>query len=93
MSYSFFLTIALKVKSVNILEDVNHKVHHTDEYETEALIIRRGGEFQLDITYEEGGYSDQFYIELRHGKNATKRNGTLVELLSAKMGAETEKVG
>lgn len=71
----------LKVKSINILESTNGPEHHTDDYESDALIIRRGQPFYLELIHE-GNYDDSntFYVELKTGKNPKKRNSTLVEV-------------
>ena len=45
------LWTGLKTESVDLNITENRKDHHTDEYEHEKLIIRRGQPFTLNITF------------------------------------------
>jgi hypothetical protein len=42
----------LKPVEVDFHVEKNREEHHTDEYETESLIVRRGQVFNLTVTFD-----------------------------------------
>ncbi|CAI9571759.1 unnamed protein product, partial [Staurois parvus] len=61
----------LKIQKVDLLQSrtsENRRSHHTDEYECDDLIIRRGQPFQICVTFQkEFGRNDQICILLQQG--------------------------
>ena len=55
----------LKAESVDLNITENRKDHHTDEYEHEKLIIRRGQPFTLNITFNRPVNTDEDDIILQ----------------------------
>ena len=43
---------ALKVNSLNLMEKKNRESHHTDDFEVDDLIVRRGQSFSIGITFD-----------------------------------------
>ncbi|XP_018412167.1 PREDICTED: protein-glutamine gamma-glutamyltransferase K, partial [Nanorana parkeri] len=63
----------LQIQKVDLLQSrtsENRQSHHTDEYEYDDLIIRRGQPFQICVTFQkEFGRNDQICIMLQHGNS------------------------
>ena len=59
------LSTGLKAESVDLNITENRKDHHTDEYEHEKLIIRRGQPFTLNITFNRPVNTDEDDIILQ----------------------------
>ncbi|XP_073704898.1 protein-glutamine gamma-glutamyltransferase K isoform X1 [Garra rufa] len=76
-SFSFSLhlfssELTLAVHSVNLLSgksDRNKKEHHTDEYCSDELIIRRGQTFQMELDFSRpfNPNTDKLHLELKTG--------------------------
>ncbi|KAM9329581.1 protein-glutamine gamma-glutamyltransferase K [Gastrophryne carolinensis] len=62
---------ALQIQNVDLLgsrNGENRRTHHTDEYEYDDLIIRRGQPFQICVTFQRSfGKNDQIVILLQQG--------------------------
>ncbi|KPP68896.1 Coagulation factor XIII A chain-like [Scleropages formosus] len=61
----------LKVLQIDLQEEQNRREHHTDLFASPNLIVRRGQEFRISITFD-GPYNpskDGFYVEFRIGVN------------------------
>ncbi|XP_028821859.1 coagulation factor XIII A chain-like [Denticeps clupeoides] len=77
------LTDYLDVWDVNMLkepEEVNKQQHHTDRYANEGLIVRRGQEFQISITFNRphDPSKDQFALEFVIGATPQYSKGTYI---------------
>uniref|UniRef100_A0AAY4CDG8 protein-glutamine gamma-glutamyltransferase n=1 Tax=Denticeps clupeoides TaxID=299321 RepID=A0AAY4CDG8_9TELE len=73
----------LDVWDVNMLkepEEVNKQQHHTDRYANEGLIVRRGQEFQISITFNRphDPSKDQFALEFVIGATPQYSKGTYI---------------
>uniref|UniRef100_A0A8B9Q1R3 Transglutaminase N-terminal domain-containing protein n=1 Tax=Apteryx owenii TaxID=8824 RepID=A0A8B9Q1R3_APTOW len=42
----------LKVTGVDFLKSQNTRLHHTDAYDNQGLVVRRGQDFQLKLTFD-----------------------------------------
>ena len=51
--------------------EINHQQHHTDRFNTNFLIVRRGQEFQVKITFDRpyDADKDKFAVEFRIGES------------------------
>ena len=64
----------------------NKKSHHTDQFISNDVILRRGQEFFLDI-YPKNSYGSsqqKFYMELRTGSRQTELEQTLIKVQLSK---------
>ncbi|KAK2900462.1 hypothetical protein Q8A67_008577 [Cirrhinus molitorella] len=64
--------LTLVVRSINLLSgksDRNKKEHHTDEYHSDELIIRRGQTFQMELDFSRpfNLNTDKLHLELKTG--------------------------
>ena len=67
--------------AIDGLAEENSKKHHTDDYEGNNVIVRRGWPFTLSIKHE--GFDeeqDEFYITIKTGKNPKQRDDSCVEI-------------
>ncbi|KAK3592534.1 hypothetical protein CHS0354_039881 [Potamilus streckersoni] len=73
---------ALKVESINYHLEENRKSHHTDEYELESLIVRRGQGFTLSITFDRNinQEEDIIYVQFTTGARPQESKGTLMRI-------------
>ena len=60
----------LKTTKVDVNVAANRKAHHTDLYETEGLIIRRGQAFDVTVEFDRAvdNKKDDVHIILRAGQ-------------------------
>ena len=59
----------------------NGEKHHTDDYEGDNLVVRRGTPFLLSIKHE--GFDqdqDEFYVTIKTGKKPKQRDGSYVDI-------------
>ena len=56
---------ALSVVTVNTLPDTNRKSHNTYDYDQEDVILRRGKEFKIDVTFDRDVDTDKDIITLQ----------------------------
>lgn len=62
----------LRAVGVDFLRDDNTRLHHTNEFSHSSLIVRRGQEFQLKVTFSrELQDNDKVTLQLSIGKLAT----------------------
>ena len=47
----YFTDTALKAESIDLYIPDNRTEHHTEDYEHEELIVRRGQQFKITITF------------------------------------------
>ncbi|XP_064416453.1 protein-glutamine gamma-glutamyltransferase K [Latimeria chalumnae] len=72
----------LTVKSINLLkgkEEINKKSHHTDEFEYDELIVRRGQSFhiKLELSRPFNPEADKLLLEMHLGPKPQFGKGTL----------------
>nr|XP_013806247.1 PREDICTED: protein-glutamine gamma-glutamyltransferase 4 [Apteryx mantelli mantelli] len=48
----YLLGTQLKVTGVDFLKSQNMRLHHTDAYDNQGLVVRRGQDFQLKLTFD-----------------------------------------
>ena len=59
---------ALKVEKLNLHLEENRAVHHTDEYEHQKLIVRRGQPFNVTVTFDRAlKKNDKVVFQLVYG--------------------------
>uniref|UniRef100_A0A672SNH7 Protein-glutamine gamma-glutamyltransferase K n=1 Tax=Sinocyclocheilus grahami TaxID=75366 RepID=A0A672SNH7_SINGR len=80
--------LTLAVRSVDLLSrksDRNKKEHHTDQYNSEQLIIRRGQTFQieLDLSRPFNPNTDKLHLEMKTGPlpQVSKRTHIIIPLV------------
>ncbi|XP_069792515.1 protein-glutamine gamma-glutamyltransferase K-like [Narcine bancroftii] len=64
-------------------QDINKKMHHTQDFEEEGLIVRRGFPFHLELSLSQpfNPHVHHLLLELRLGNNPQVAKGTLVRVL------------
>lgn len=77
LSLSFSSELTLAVRSVDLLSeksDRNKTEHHTDQYNSDQLIIRRGQTFQieLDLSRPFNPNTDKLHLEMKTGEHEVK---------------------
>ncbi|XP_054848136.1 protein-glutamine gamma-glutamyltransferase 4 [Eublepharis macularius] len=81
----------LKSVGVDFLRDQNTRLHHTNDYTNSSLIVRRGDEFQLKVTFSrELKDQDKITLQLTIGENPKQSSGTLLSL-NARSGQEVNR--
>ncbi|XP_046356732.2 hemocyte protein-glutamine gamma-glutamyltransferase-like isoform X1 [Haliotis rufescens] len=73
---------AIKVSSVDLHKESNKEKHHTDEFEKEDLVIRRGQAFDLSITFDRAitKSSDVIFLQFTTGARPQESKGSLLRL-------------
>ncbi|XP_064199960.1 protein-glutamine gamma-glutamyltransferase 4-like [Anguilla rostrata] len=70
---------ALRISSLDYLKELNTKLHHTSDYLTTALTVRRGQSFKLRLQLSrELNPQDQVVLQLSVGDRPLQAKGTLV---------------
>ncbi|XP_042331195.1 protein-glutamine gamma-glutamyltransferase 4-like isoform X2 [Sceloporus undulatus] len=71
----------LQAVGVNFLIEENTRLHHTNEYENGCLIVRRGQEFKLRVTFSrELNDNDEVTLVLKIGENEDESNDAYLYL-------------
>ncbi|KAL7976802.1 hypothetical protein Chor_008751, partial [Crotalus horridus] len=71
----------MKAVGVDFLKDDNTHLHHTKEFSHSSLIVRRGQEFQLKVTFSrELQDNDKVTLQLSIGETPMPSNGTFITL-------------
>ncbi|CAH3034647.1 unnamed protein product [Porites lobata] len=72
----------LKPLNADFQKYENRMAHRTDDYESEELIIRRGQEFQVTVTFDRvyRPESDQIILQFATGKKPQESKGSLVRV-------------
>ncbi|XP_042329320.1 protein-glutamine gamma-glutamyltransferase 4-like [Sceloporus undulatus] len=72
---------SLKAIGVDFLRKENTFLHHTNKYKNDSLIVRRGQEFQLKVSFtRDVKDSDKIFLQFSTGEKPVKSNGTLLHL-------------
>jgi len=82
-------------KSVDLFKKENTLLHHTEDYETKELVVRRGFKFKLLVTCSRKiDEKEKVQFELRAGSRPSKRWGSLMVLpqVDPKAGESVEGV-
>ena len=68
-----FTVKQLKVTAVDLCSEANKKAHHTDAYEVDQLILRRGQVMDMCVTFDRAYSStkDTLSLELLMGKDGS----------------------
>ena len=68
--------------SVDTKHDLNGRLHHTDQFKTDAIVVRRGQEFLMDVklstTFDPSLHS--ISLELRTGARPNTYERTLIKI-------------
>ncbi|CAH1780198.1 unnamed protein product [Owenia fusiformis] len=74
--------IQLEPSEVDFNVDANRKEHHTDEYEEETLIVRRGQAFDVNVTFNRAynADTDSVTIQFTTGNRPQENKGTVIRL-------------
>ncbi|XP_077160061.1 protein-glutamine gamma-glutamyltransferase 4 isoform X2 [Paroedura picta] len=81
----------LKAVGIDFLRKHNSCLHHTSDYSNSSLIVRRGQEFQLKLTFNrELKDQDKITLQLRIGEKPKQSSGTLLSL-NARSGQEVNR--
>ncbi|XP_078606655.1 protein-glutamine gamma-glutamyltransferase K-like isoform X1 [Branchiostoma floridae x Branchiostoma japonicum] len=85
----------LKVTNIDFREIGNRLAHHTDEFEKQVLIVRRGQLFDigLDLNRPYSQAKDKIILEFRIGKYPKPSKGTLIKVTLGKEQLTTGKWG
>ncbi|XP_042328169.1 protein-glutamine gamma-glutamyltransferase 4-like [Sceloporus undulatus] len=71
----------LKTIGVDFLRKENTRLHHTDKFKNDSLIVRRGQKFSLKVTFSrELKVNDEIILKLSIGKTPLQSDGTLLSL-------------
>ncbi|NWH76097.1 TGM4 glutamyltransferase, partial [Piaya cayana] len=71
----------LKVTGIDFFKSKNSLLHHTDAYNIENLVVRRGQAFQMQVTLSrELKSSDKLSLRFGIGEKPMKNRGTLMSL-------------
>ncbi|KAA8579884.1 hypothetical protein FQN60_006977, partial [Etheostoma spectabile] len=78
----------LSVQKVDMCQKINEPQHRTGAYDTPNLVVRRGQEFQVKVTFNRPlAERDDFQLEFLIGENPSSRRGSLVVVtFSARIG-------
>ncbi|KAA8579607.1 hypothetical protein FQN60_006700, partial [Etheostoma spectabile] len=67
------------VQNVDMCQQINKPQHNTSAYDTPNLVVRRGLEFQMKVTFDRPlAESDDFQLEFVIGENPTPSRDSLV---------------
>ncbi|XP_062424467.1 protein-glutamine gamma-glutamyltransferase 4 [Rhea pennata] len=85
LSFSFsatgFLGTPLNVTGVDFLKSQNTRLHHTDAYDNQSLVVRRGQDFWLKLTFDRDlSATDKVKLQFSIGDKPMKTLGTLMSL-------------
>ncbi|XP_054592136.1 coagulation factor XIII A chain [Nothobranchius furzeri] len=70
---------ALSVVGVNTRQDLNEGPHNTHDYVTNQLVVRRGQQFTIDVTFNRPlTPQDDFQVEFLIGSDPSPNKGSLV---------------
>uniref|UniRef100_A0A8C2XPT6 protein-glutamine gamma-glutamyltransferase n=1 Tax=Cyclopterus lumpus TaxID=8103 RepID=A0A8C2XPT6_CYCLU len=70
---------SLAVQNVDMLRQRNSPKHFTNEYDIENLVVRRGQQFMMQVTFNRPlADGDDFQVEFLIGSNPTASKGSLV---------------
>lgn len=85
----------LKVVSVDLLKEKNGKEHHTDKYEVEELVVRRGQAFYIDVEFDHAydAASDTISLEMLMGTRPRVSSGTRLVLPAVKKAPSHDESG
>uniref|UniRef100_A0A3P8RWH6 Transglutaminase-like domain-containing protein n=1 Tax=Amphiprion percula TaxID=161767 RepID=A0A3P8RWH6_AMPPE len=69
----------LSVENVDMSQQINKPKHYTTAYDTQSLVVRRGHEFMVRVTFNrELVQQDDFQLEFLIGSNPSANKGSLV---------------
>ncbi|XP_052817251.1 protein-glutamine gamma-glutamyltransferase K-like [Mya arenaria] len=73
---------ALTVSSVDLQKETNRAVHHTEEFEQEELVVRRGQPITFKIIFDRNVKtdSDLLFAKFAYGSRPQESKGTLIRL-------------
>jgi len=73
----------LKTETVDFHHQENRKAHRTDDYELQELIVRRGQEFEVTVTFnrEYSPDDDVILLQFATGKRPQESKGSLVRVV------------
>lgn len=62
----------LDVQNINMCQDLNKPKHYTTDYNTPNLVVRRGQEFLMNVTFNRPlAQGDDFHIEFQIGESGS----------------------
>ncbi|XP_078018791.1 coagulation factor XIII A chain-like [Epinephelus lanceolatus] len=70
---------SLSVQNVDMCQQINEPNHYTASYDTQNLVVRRGQEFVIRVTFNRPlAQDDDFQVEFLIGSNPSPNKGSLV---------------
>ncbi|KAK3731531.1 hypothetical protein QZH41_002014 [Actinostola sp. cb2023] len=74
--------LKLKPKEVNFNKETSRAAHRTDEYVNKGLIVRRGQEFKITVTFNRpfDDKQDSVILQLSFGSSPKSSKGTLIRI-------------
>uniref|UniRef100_A0A8D3DEA7 protein-glutamine gamma-glutamyltransferase n=1 Tax=Scophthalmus maximus TaxID=52904 RepID=A0A8D3DEA7_SCOMX len=73
------LAASLSVQNVDMCQQINKPKHFTTDYDTESLVVRRGLEFLVRVTFSRPlSEQDDFQLEFLIGSNPSASKGSLI---------------
>ena len=79
--FTVYIIIGLPFSSFDALKEENEKLHHTDKYKVEDLVLRRGQSFDVKISLTRPfTKDDEFKFVMTTGKMPRASDKTLVEI-------------
>uniref|UniRef100_A0A669AZQ6 protein-glutamine gamma-glutamyltransferase n=1 Tax=Oreochromis niloticus TaxID=8128 RepID=A0A669AZQ6_ORENI len=72
-------SVLLEALNINMCQDVNKPKHYTTDYYMQNLVVRRGQEFVMQVTFNRPlAPEDDFHIEFAIGSDPSPNKGSLI---------------
>uniref|UniRef100_A0AAX7V4T7 protein-glutamine gamma-glutamyltransferase n=1 Tax=Astatotilapia calliptera TaxID=8154 RepID=A0AAX7V4T7_ASTCA len=83
-------SVLLEALKINMCQDVNKPKHYTTDYYMQNLVVRRGQEFVMQVTFNRPlAPEDDFHIEFTIGSDPSPNKGSLVMVTFGNRGSSS----